>query len=166
MQPEIIVAVLALAGVIITSAVGAYAAIKKDSNKYFSELRKDAEAKTAERDIQLAVLSSKVDTLWDIYAEDAIRQARASGMVATKSPLAPTEMWQDSLTADLTEDIEQDAIEFSKHLSSPYDIAIEIWNKYKYDLVSRNKDSDIRALWGTVLIVSINAVKQENLAEV
>lgn len=161
MQPEIIVAILLLVGTVIASFAGAYATVRSESNKTFLALRKEADDRDAKRDIQLAVMSSKMDTLWDIYAEDAIRQARASGMVATKSPLAPTAGGEGSLSKELTEQIEADAKELSEYLNSPYDIAIEIWGKNKTAILESNGDS-VRALWGTILVVSINAKQDTN----
>ena len=165
MQPEIIAAALVFAGAVITSIAGAYATVRAASNKSkaesiesFEALRKEGVERENQRDVQLAVISTKVDTLWDIYAEDAIRQARTSGMVATKSPLAPTAKWDSSLSKELTKKIESDAVGLSEYLNSPYDVAIELWGKYKAEILESNGDS-VRALWGTILVVSINATQ-------
>ena len=167
MQPEIIVAVLVFTGAVFTSIAGAYATVRAASNKSKSEsiksfeaLRRESDEREHARDVQLAVISSKMDTLWDIYAEDAIRNARTSGMVAANSPLAPTKKWDVILNggSDL-EEIAADARQLAEILNSPYDIAIELWARHKEQLLSHSGEEPVQVLWGTLLVVSMNAVK-------
>ena len=171
MQPEIVVAILVFVGAVITSVIGSYATVRSENTKAAYAYRKEiSESLTKLKDyfgeevgnqkVQLAVVTTKVDTLWEIYAEDAIRQARTTGMIASKSPLAPTGMWESSLSPELTQQIEADALDLACYFGTPYDVAIEIWNRYKVEILASNGDSSVRVLWGTILVVSINAVRQ------
>jgi len=157
MSAEIVIAFLVFAGTVITALAGAYAVVKSESNKAIRE----AAEKNNEFRIVFAVLSSKVETLWEIYAEDAIRQARTSGMVAAKSPLAPTKKWDAILTngGPGLEEIESDAKQLAEILNSPYDVAIELWARHKNELLAENGEEPVQVLWGTLLVVSMNAVK-------
>lgn len=113
--------------------------------------------------IMLAQLAIKVDTLWQIYAEDAIREARLAGMVASQSKEQPTEKWTGIVPDELAVQIEQDIIIATQYINSPYDISVEIWNKHSEELlaVSREQNVSPRGLFGTIYLMSINGVSDD-----
>jgi hypothetical protein len=165
MSLDLIIALLVFAASLIGSIAGAYATVtsannkaKEEATRAYAALREESASRETKRDVQLAVMSAKMDTLWDIYAEDAIRQAWASGTIAAKSPLAPTEVWEEGLSEDLAMRIKEDANEYADILNSPYDIAMELWAKYKNEILSSGIPS-VRVLWGTILVVSMNAAR-------
>ena len=47
----------------------------------------------------------KVDTLWEIYTLDALKQSRKSHLVQTNSPEIPSDLWRELDTNDVTEHI-------------------------------------------------------------
>lgn len=139
MDTEIIVAIILAVSTIVTAVVASYGATSR---------------KVA---ISLAQISVKVDTLWEIYAEEAIRDARSAGMVATRSPEKPTEKFNDTVSNGLVQGIEKYVSGISDLTESPYDMAIKTWNKYSEELLIISKKEDIspRALFGAIYAICL-----------
>ncbi len=149
MNPDIVAALIVAGGGIIVAIIAAYATAKATSRKEFDEIRQT-----------VIVNQLKVDTLWEIYAEDAIRSAQNRQLVVAQSAIHLTEEFTRIISLQLCEQIRYDAIIMSEYIVSPYDIAVEIWIKYKSELIekSRGADINIRATWGAVVILCENAV--------
>jgi hypothetical protein len=135
MDTEIIVAIIVGITTVIAAIIAAYGTASAASRKLA---------------ISLAQVAVKVDTLWEIYAEEAIREARVQGIVAARSPEAPTDKFNDMVSSGLIVRIE-------RHISinndcDPYDMAIEVWNRYSEELldISRVNDVSLNALFGAI----------------
>lgn len=103
--------------------------------------------------IIIAKLQVKVDTLWDIYAIDAIRSAQKNKLIAEHSRPQPTEIWKTSIPLNLSKSISL-YLQTSK-ASTPKGAAIEILHKFKNEfiLIADTLDSDAKAVFGTVLTI-------------
>ena len=149
MNPDILAALIAAGGGIIIAVIAAYATARATSRKEFDEIRQT-----------VIVNQLKVDTLWEIYAEDAIRSAKDRHLVSAQSAVRPTGEFARVISIELCDKIEDDALIMSKYIVSPYDIAVEIWARYKVELIEKSNDAEIsiRATWGAVVILCENAV--------
>jgi hypothetical protein len=152
MNPDVVAALIAAIGGIIVAIIVAYATAKATSRKEFNELRRT-----------VIVNQLKVDTLWEIYAEDAIRTAKTAHLIAAQSAVRPTGKFREIISPELCETIYTDALIMSDYIVSPYDIAVEIWNKHKKELVERSNETNIsiRAIWGAVVVLCENAVNDK-----
>ena len=149
MDDSIIVALIACVATVITSLVGAYSVATKSTREQVTRIEKE-----------FAAMSVKVSTLWTIYAEDAIREARASGMIGSRSKEVPTDKWAAVVPDDLDQRIRLSIIEISQILNSPYDVTVEVWAEYSDELleVAISEDISPRALFGTLFSLSVNGV--------
>jgi len=149
MSPEIAVAVITVIGGIAVAIISSYAVARQTSRKEFEEIKK------------VVILNElKVTTLWEIYVEDAVRNAKKNGFVASQSRVAPTAKLAEVLDEDVQEQIRIDADKLSRYISSPYDIAIEIWSMHKKELVNgaRKADMPVSAIWGSVVVIISNVL--------
>lgn len=157
MSVELQVALIGSIATIAVAVIAAYATARKTQHDDL----KDLKSLITEFGNRLVVTETKVDTLWEIYAEDAIRQARQLGMVASQSDVAPTEKWDEYITEELAIEIKKEAIEMCAVLHSPYDIAIELWHKHKREIANGDKEGvSVTAAWGTILVISQNAMAE------
>jgi hypothetical protein len=150
MPPEITVAIITVVGGIAVAAISAYAIARQTSRKELDEIKK------------VVILNElKVATLWEIYVEDAIRSAKKTGLVASRSSLRPTSKLTEVLDMKLQEDIRDEALALSAYVSSPYDIAIEIWSNHKKDFVRQSNDADIpvSVMWGSIVVIISNVLE-------
>ncbi len=94
----------------------------------------------------------KLDTLWRIYAEDAISEARRAGLVQRNSPIAVTHRWEvvmpDSLLIEITQGIER-AKAFT---GEPYDVSLLVVGELQVRLSAYAREADVpmRALVGAI----------------
>lgn len=150
MPPEITVAIITVIGGIAVAAISAYAIARQTSKKEFDAIKK------------IVTLNElKVSTLWEIYVEDAVRNAKRTGYVASQSRVSPTEKLEEVLDLELQEQIRADAARLSEYISSPYDIAIEVWSMHKQEVVSgaRKADIPVSAIWGSIVVIISNALE-------
>jgi hypothetical protein len=145
MDTTIIVAVIIAVSTVIAAVIAAYSTANVANRKIA---------------VSLAKISVKVDTLWQIYAEEAIRGARSAGMVASKSLEVPTEKFNGTVPSGLRIEIEEEITKITSIIHSPYDIAIEIWTKHSKELllISENEDVSPSALFGTIYLMCVNGV--------
>ena len=90
----------------------------------------------------VATLKVKVDTLWRIYAEDAIREARMGGLLERKSAERPTDKWDSIVSADLNGRIYEDISTLVK-IHDPYDVAVHVWREHHETFVSIAEEHDL-----------------------
>ena len=150
MAPEITIAIITSVGGIIIAFIAAYATARQTSKKEIDGIKK------------IVTLNElKVTTLWEIYVEDAIRSARKTGLVASRSAVRPTEKLKEVLSVDLQEEISEEALAMSAYISSPYDIAIEIWAKHKHELISGADKADVSVtnMWGGIIVIISNVLE-------
>ncbi len=170
MSPEIIVAIVGPIATIIVAII-----VSIESSRRFSAKREDALAdkidgvkedlrKEIESNArQLIGMALKTDTLWEIYGEEVIRNARNSGMIASRSAEAPTAKWNTLVSEDLSDEIQDQAVSLADELDSPYDIFVEVWQVHKEKLVwaSRNSDISIFVVAGGVLQICGNVLNSQ-----
>ncbi len=170
MSPEIIVAIVGAIATIIVAII-----VSIESSRRFSVAREDALVEKIEsihkdlaEDIdknckQLISVALKADTLWEIYGEEVIRNARNSGMIASRSAEAPTAKWNTLVSEDLSDEIQDQAVSLADELDSPYDIFVEVWQVHKEELVwaSRNGNISIFVVAGGVLQICGNALNSQ-----
>ena len=150
MPPEITVAIITVVGGISVAIISAYAIAKQTSRKELDEIKK------------IVTLNElKVTTLWEIYVEDAVRSAKKTGLVASRSAVRPTEKLKEVLSVDLQEEISEEALAMSAYISSPYDIAIEIWTRHKHELISGADKADVSVtnMWGGIIVIISNVLE-------
>jgi hypothetical protein len=145
MDAEIIVAIIIAVATVVAAIIAAYSTASAANRKFA---------------ISLAEIAVKVNTLWEIYAEEAIREARTTGMVAARSRESPTEKFNGVVPNSLRIEIEEEITSITSILHSPYDIAIEIWTKHKKELLIISEEEDVppSALFGTIYLMCVNGV--------
>jgi hypothetical protein len=145
MDTTIIVAIIVGVSAVIAAIIAAYGTANAASRKLA---------------ISLAGITVKVNTLWEIYAEEAIREARTTGMVAARSREKPTEKLNGAVPDSLRIEIEEEITNITSIMHSPYDIAIEIWTKHSKELLIISEEEDIppSALFGTIYLMCVNGV--------
>lgn len=167
MSTEVIVAIVGALATIIVAVI-----VAMESSRRFSvsrennlidkieDTRKDLAGKIESNTRQLICIALKADTLWEIYGEEVIRNARNAGMIATRSAEAPTAEWSLLVTDDLVTEIEDRATTLAYVLDSPYDIFVEVWKAHKEELVriSRDKNVSISTVTSGVLQICGNAL--------
>ena len=149
MSPEITIAFIAAVGGVLTAIIAAYATARQTNKKELDVIKK------------IVTLNElKVNTLWEIYAEDAIRSAKQIGFVASQSTMRPTKKLQEVIDMELQEQIRQESLAISKYLSSPYDIAIEIWSNHRKTLIRNSKEADVAVAvtWGSIVTIVSNTL--------
>lgn len=156
MDLQIIVAAIAGISTVIVAVVAAYASVRQANRKELSDIR----ASIGKVSQQVSVNEVKVNTLWEIYAEDAIRSAQKGGLVAARSAVRPTEKLKLIMSEELQADIQEETAALSTYISSPYDIAIEIWMKHRKELLYCSKKADIpaKASWGGLVTIVYNVL--------
>ena len=149
MNPDILATLIAAGGGIIIAVIAAYATARATSKKELDNIRHT-----------VIVNQLKVDTLWEIYAEDAIRSAKNRNLISSQSAVRPTGEFARVISVELCDKIESDARVMSQYITSPYDIAVEIWAIYKVELIEKSNSADIsiRATWGAVVVLCENAI--------
>jgi hypothetical protein len=112
-------------------------------------------SKTNETNIAIARIEVKLDTLWRIYAEDAIRQARTAGMVASKSPESPTREWEEMIPDTLLESIHL-YLSTVRSQHSQMEAAILIFNQFEDQLIDIARLNHISppVIFGVIYIIS------------
>lgn len=155
MDTALAIALIGAIATIVASIAAAIGASRREGQKLLDEFREE-----------FAITKHKTDTLWEIYAISAMEDARKSGMVASQSAVAPTEEWEKVVSLELSQEINEQAKEMSCVLHSPYDVAIELWHKYKKQIVRSSRETGaefpIKVYWGTLLVICENAIAEEN----
>ena len=168
MSTEVIVAIVtAIATVIVAIIVAVessrrFSASREDALiEKIDDVRKDLKKEIENNTRQLIGVALKADTLWEIYGEEVIRDARNSGMIASRSAEAPTAEWNTLVSEDLVVEIQDQVVSLAEALDSPYDIFIEVWQVHKEELVqaSRNSNISISVVTSGVLQICGNALR-------
>lgn len=159
MQPEIIVALITAVGGIIIAGITAYSSAKKAHREALKELKELIH----NQGIIVHENELKVNTLWEIYVEDAIRSAQKEKIIASKSLVRPTKELESVMSPELQKQIAAEVLELSVYMSSPYNIAIEIWAAHKRELLtcSQKAEISVRATWGG-LVTLVHATLIDN----
>ena len=115
--------------------------------------KRNGKKDNSKSDTRLAKLEVKVDTLWEVYAMDAMKAARTQGFIERKSPAKPTPKWNGVIGEKLGLIILQEIQERKKQHLNSYDIAVEIYYKHKESLkiICQEKDVPISVIFGTIL---------------
>lgn len=97
-------------------------------------------------------LMTKMDLLWGIYAEDAIKEARSASLMQKNSPLQFTPRWEEVLPDWLKDRIKWQVKRYNLSTKSAYDTAFEVFSSNLEDLtaVSRTADIKMQALLGGI----------------
>ncbi len=97
----------------------------------------------------------KIDTLWEIYGEEAIREARTHGFTESRSPDHVTE----KAIALLTNTMYNTLVNSGDHLleieSNPKEVAFQLFveNKEIFEKVSRENDIPLKVFVGISRII-------------
>jgi hypothetical protein len=160
MSPEVTVAIITAIGGIIIATIAAYNSAREASKKELKDAFKICNEELAEIRRTITVNELKVNTLWEIYAEDAIRAAQKGGLLASQSSVRPTEKLSALIPLELQEILASEAISMYTYLSSPYDIAIELWiaNKKFLACSADEIDMPLRDAWAGVVTIVYNAL--------
>ncbi len=176
MSTEIIVAIVSAIAIVIVAIIASVESSRRSSASRESALvdkiddvKQDLADKIDDNCKQLICIALKVDTLWEIYGEEVIRQARNSGMIASRSAEVPTAEWNALVSEDLSDEIQDramslaDELELANELESPYDIFVEIWQVYREELVqvSRDKNISVSTVTSGVLQICGNALNSK-----
>ena len=170
METEVIVAIVGAFATVIVAIIVAVESSRRFSASRentlvdkINDIRKDLVEKIEVNSRQLIGLTLKTDTLWEIYGEEVIRNARNSGMIASRSAEAPTAEWDTLISKDLVIEIQDQATSLADELDSPYDIFVEVWQAHKEELVlvSRKKNVSIFTVTSGVLQICGNALNSE-----
>lgn len=134
LEVEVVVALIGLAGTVMAALGGA--AI----TAWFTTRRMTIEMKL------------KMDILWEIYAEDALREARKEGLMQRNSPERISDQWYTKVPEELQYLIEKDIEVLSVLMDSPYDMSLEIYGKYREELkaIAIANDWPIQAVLGVI----------------
>lgn len=165
MDSTVVVAIIGAIATVITAAIASYQVARRNSTNIIEKLadvQTDWQKEFADLDKRYTVSAYKIDILWEIYAEEAIRKAKDAGMLAARSPLRPTKNWDDIMPYDLGAEIKQDANEYAQHFHSPYDITVELWGKHKAELlkVADSANIPIKVLFGVLHALAKNALEK------
>lgn len=158
MSPEVETALIVGISTILVAIIGAYAASRRAVGAKIEEAVEKVVDKLNDAMLRIGQMQIKLDTLWSIYAEDAIRKARDTGMVASNSPLYPTEKWFSLVPDHTMHNIMLDA----RGLSGDIDhITASLWPKYEKQMVDIVEESDASILdvFGAFYIVCRNAAE-------
>ena len=147
MDTDIVVALLVFGGTIVTSIYGARRAVDARIDKLLETIIANEKA--------LALQAIKIDLLWEIYAEDAVREARAAQLVRKNSPVEQTEQWYNLISTELQMKLLEEATDAVRITSSPYDAAVEIYAAYRHELNAIADENDIsyKAIFGAVVVL-------------
>lgn len=107
---------------------------------------------TAQR--ALAQIEVKVDLLWKTYIVDAIKDSRTSGLVASKSPEAPTEAWIERVPQELREEIEATIHKLATYLKSPYDITVATVGNIGLERIACETSLKPTEVIGTIFVIT------------
>ena len=95
----------------------------------------------------------KIDTLWDIYGVDAIREARMSGLTERHSRESPTRKWDESLPGALRDRI---AAEIEQRRSLEHsDRCVQVMSVLIEDLKSAARETglSLSSLFGVIQVL-------------
>lgn len=164
MEPTVLIALITAVGGILAAVVVAYSNIRKATQRDIEEFKKETSDDIHEIKELLAVTGLKVDTLWQIYAEEAIRDAKTSGIVASRSRVRPTKKFTNIIGDDLERTLNAEAETLSCVLASAYDVAVELWVKHKAALVNSSLDAHVplKETWGALVVICDNAMHAFN----
>lgn len=143
----IIVAIIGFFGSIIVGVISSFTTAYTVNKQH----KKDQEEIIDNLDKSIAIISVKVDTLWDIYAKDAIREAKKSGLVRENSPLYVTDAGRDLLSSEFLSLIEKE-IDEMRATNIRKNICVNLINTHmdRLILISIEKDVSLQMLIGII----------------
>lgn len=105
---------------------------------------------------ELAAIRVRTTTLWEIYAEDAIRDARNASLARQNSPVRITPQWKEIVPAALRNQIGREIVSMTPQTGDAYETAIEVFFNHKDELKRIAKEADVRlsALFGVIYYMS------------
>lgn len=94
----------------------------------------------------------KVNTLWEVYAMDAMRMARRENLVNRQSKIYPTPKLL-AIFGDMFDGIQKE-IQARRGKLNGYNLAAEIWNRHNSALlqrISEREDVSAAAIFGALI---------------
>ena len=159
MDTAIIVALVTAVGGTLAAAIAAYSSIKKAHRNEIAEIQ--ADIGKIRQDVQKNDI--RLDTLWSVYVEDAIRSAQKSGIAAARSAVKPTKDFDKAMPQDLQLTVHNETLSLAARKFSVYDITIELWQRHQRSLLkcAYTNDIPVQAAFGG-LIVFVNNILMEH----
>lgn len=142
MSDEVLIALIGA----VVSIVAAYLTAQKKADERMQALREE-----------IVVMRTKMDLLWEIYAEDAVKEARSAGLAQRNSPLRITDRWDEVVPADLRTQIKEEIIRCGDILRAPYDVAVEVFAEHGRELkeIARAHDIRLQAFFGVIYVMAL-----------
>lgn len=109
-------------------------------------------------------LEVKVDLLWKTYVVDAVSSSRQSGMVAKRSPEAPTEQWYSAIPVALNAKIVLSIKDAAEVTQDPYNIAVLVVSNMRDELLSfamHSPNVNMKDIVGTIYILASRILEEK-----
>ena len=132
---------------------------------YLSSNKRDRGATSSMEDIKttLADFRVKIETMWQVYVVDAMREARRTGFTAEHSAPVPTAQWEALIPLEIRKRIEHQADILVKLLDATT-ASHEIWVSEHKTLTRIAQESDVPVMVLIGVVQQICVSKAEEAA--
>ncbi len=148
---------------LISAVTGAFVHLVRRIDK----LRQEANENYLKYETRIKALEVHDQTLWSIYVDDAIREARRLKLTRRTSPDQPTKKWEEMIPHELREAVNSEIARLGVYRSST-EVVSYIWSKYVQEFLAV-LDSEgtlsTEAIIGTLKVLVDRFKDQEPLTE-